>query len=403
MPRNKIIIGILLFVLLICIGLSLVVMPAGALQKEFPDKVIQVKEGKNIVYFTMCFAGTVNVPDSDSKKDIIAEYSMATGFHGSRSGHIFIPVHCIEYSDDEVREMLLREYIMSSKWFDGKLFEDETYLSYYHSDDAKQHFNELKEKLDNKTLDIVDIKPIYRVYCPREGGSLPLTKQDMVFDGSTKDKDIAIFKTGVTDTSVVFNKDFKYEAGTKLYVIHYAEHTIYDHVDEIVKDRETCPSEYKDVLAEAKEEMFEKIKDRGADIESGYLGSTTRSWRASTTYRFTGCTPAGSSGAAVLDEKGRCVGMVACGPELIPGVVDPTNAYFIPYMDLEAASNEAGFELPIDRPLLEKIMTSKWYILLGFILTIIAVYGLIKKAVVKKEVVKRISYIIDKINGIRPR
>ncbi len=72
-------------------------------------------------------------------------------------------------------------------------------------------------------------------------------------------------------------------------------------------------------------------------------------------------------------------------------------------MDLEAASNEAGFELPIDRPLLEKIMTSKWYILLGFILTIIAVYGLIKKTVVREAVTKRIGYVIDKINNIMSR
>jgi len=104
----------------------------------------KLKEDENIVYFTMCFEGTVNIPDNGSKKDNITEYRMVTGFHGSKSGHIFIPVHCIEYSDGEVKELLLREYIMSSKWFDGKLFEDETYLSYYQSDGAKQHFNELK-------------------------------------------------------------------------------------------------------------------------------------------------------------------------------------------------------------------------------------------------------------------
>ncbi len=348
-----------------------------ALQNELPDKVIQVKEDKNIVYFTMCFEGRINIPDNNSKKDIITEYRMATGFHGSKSGHIFIPVHCIEYGDDEVKELLLMEYIMSSKWFDEKLFEDETYLSYYHSDDAKQHFNELKEKLDDKTLEIVDIQPIYRVYCPREEGSLPLKKQYIVFEGSTKDKDIANLETEITDTSVIFNKDFKYEEGTKLYIIHYAEHTIYDHVDDIVKDRETCPSEYKDVLTNAKEEMFEKIKDRGADIESGYLGSTTRPWRASTAYRFTGCTPAGSSGAPVLDGRGRCVGMITCGPELIKGVVDPTNAYFIPYRDLEAASNEAGFEPPIDISPLDKVTGSKLYNRYGLVMTIIGIIGMI--------------------------
>ena len=373
--RSKITIKIILFMLVICIGI--LVMHDDALQNEFPDKVIQVKEDKNIVYFTMCFEGTINIPDNNSKKDLITEYSMATGFHGSKSGHIFIPVHCIEYSDDEVKELLLMEYIMSSKWFDEKLFEDETYLSYYHSDGAKQHFNELKEKLDDKTLEIVDIRPTYRVYCPREEGSLPLKKQDIVFDGSTKDKDIAIFETEVTDTSVIFNKDFKYEEGTKLYIIHYAEHTIYDHVDDIVKDRETCPSEYKDVLTNAKEEMFEKIRDRGADIESGYLGSTTRPWRASTAYRFTGCTPAGSSGAPVLDGQGRCVGMITCGPELIKGVVDPTNAYFIPYRDLEAASNEAGFEPPIDIPPLDKVTGSKLYNRYGLVMTIIGIIGMI--------------------------
>jgi hypothetical protein len=215
------------------------------------------------------------------------------------------------------------------------------------------------------------------VFCPREEGSLPLKKQDIVFDGSTKDKDIAIFETEVTDTSVIFNKDFKYEEGTKLYIIHYAEHTIYDHVDDIVKDRETCPSEYKDVLTNAKEEMFEKIRDRGADIESGYLGSTTRPWRASTAYRFTGCTPAGSSGAPVLDGQGRCVGMITCGPELIKGVVDPTNAYFIPYRDLEAASNEAGFEPPIDIPPLDKVTGSKLYNRYGLVMTIIGIIGMI--------------------------
>ena len=365
--------------LVICIGI--LVMRDVALQNEFPDKVIQVKEDKNIVYFTMCFEGTINIPDNNSKKDIITEYRMATGFHGSKSGHIFVPVHCIECDDDEVKELLLREYIMSSKWFDEKLFEDETYLSYYHSDGAKQYFNELKEKLDDKTLEITDIQPIYRAYCPREEGSLPLKKQDTVFDGSTKDKDIAIFKTEVTDTSVIFNKDFKYEEGTKLYIIHYAEHTIYDHVDDIVKDRETCPYEYKDVLTNAKEEMFEKIRDRGADIESGYLGSTTRPWRASTAYRFTGCTPAGSSGAPVLDGQGRCVGMITCGPELIKGVVDPTNAYFIPYRDLEAASNEAGFEPPIDIPPLDKVMESKLYNRYGLFMAIIGIIGMIAEII----------------------
>ena len=407
MSRNKIIVEIFLFVLIACIGMYLV-MPVGALQKELPDKVIQVKEGKNIVYFTMCFEGTVKVCDSDSKwgtKDIITEYSMATGFHGSKSGHIFIPAHAIEYRKEEVKERLLREYIMSSKWFDDKEFlKDKTYLEYYYSDDAEQYFNELKEKLDDKTLDIVDIKPIYRAYCPREKGPLPLTKQDIKFNGSTKNKDIVIFKTKVSDTTVIFNKDFKYEAGTKLYIIHYAEHTIYDYVDEIVKDRETCPSEYKDVLTKAKKEMFEKIKDRGADIESGYLGSTTRPWRSiPTTYRFTGCTPPGSSGAPVLDENGRCVGMIACGPELIKGVVDPTNAYFIPNEDLEEASMEAGFELPIPVSIIEKIGGHKLYIVIGIIMTIIGIIGLIKKVVVKKAVIKKISYATEKIRGIESK
>ena len=377
--RSKITIKIILFMLVICIGI--LVMHDVALQNEFPDKVVQVKEDKNIVYFTMCFEGAVNIPDNGSKKDIITEYRMVTGFHGSKSGHIFIPVHCIEYGDDEVKELLLREYIMSSKWFDGKLFEDETYLSYYHSDSARQHFNELQEKLDNKTLEITDIKPIYRVYCPCEGGSLPLKKQDIVFDGSIKDKDIAIFKTEVTDTSVIFNKDFKYEEGTKLYISHYAEHTIYDHVDEIVKDRETCPSKYKDVLTDAKDEMFEKIKDRGADIESGYLGSTTRPWRKSTAYRFTGCTPAGSSGGPVLDENGHCVGMITCGPELIKGIVDPTNAYFIPYRDLETASNEAGFKPLVDLPLIDKVTESKLYDRYGLFMTIIGIIGVIAEMI----------------------
>lgn len=406
MSWNKIIIEIVLFVLIGCIGMSLI-MPVSALQKEFPDKVIHVKEDKNIVYFTMCFEGTVKVCDSDSKwgtKDIITEYSMATGFHGSRSGHIFIPAHSIEYSDDEAKEMLLREYIMSSRWFDDKkILKDKTYLEYYYSDDAEQYFNELKE-LDDE-IEIVDIRPIYRVYCPREEGSLPLKRRDIVFDGSTEDKDIVIFKTKVADIPLIFNNDFKYEEeGTKLYIIHYAEHTIYDYVDEIVKDRETCPSEYKDVLTKAKEEMFEKIKDRGADIESGYLGSTTRPWRATpATYRFTGCTPLGSSGAPVLDENGRCVGMIACGPELIKGVVDPTNAYFIPNEDLEEASMEAGFELPIPVSTIEKISGNKLYIVIGIIMTIIGIIGLIKKVVVKKTVIKKISYVTEKIRGIESR
>ena len=412
MSWNKVIIEIVLFVLIGCIGMSLV-MPVSALQKELPDKVIQVKEDKNIVYFTMCFEGTVKVYNSDSKwktKDIITEYSMATGFHVSRSGHIFIPAHAIEYSEEEVKEVLLKEYIMCSKWFDEELFEHKTYLEYYYSDDAEQYFNELKEKLVDETLDIVIKNPLYRVYCPREEKPLRLEEGDIKFKGSTKDKDIVIFKTKVTDNSVIFNKDFKYEEGTKLYTIHYAEHTIYDYVDDIVNERESCPSEYKDVLIKAKEKMFEKIKDRGADIESGYLGTTTLFWGATKTYRFTGYTPAGSSGAPVLDENGHCVGMIVCGRELSEGVIDPTNAYFIPYIDSEEVdlkdiSDEKGVKTEESESIIEKIGVNWLEIILGVTTVvfgpIIWLWGIKKKNriilwVNKKTglVVRRIRYAI---------
>ena len=83
----------------------------------------------------------------------------------------------------------------------------------------------------------------------------------------------------------------------------------------------------------------------------------------------------------MLDENGHCVGMITCGPELIKGVVDPTSAYFIPYRDLEAASNEAGFEPPIDIPPLDNVMESKLYSRYGFFMTIIGIIGMIAEII----------------------
>lgn len=285
---------------------------------------------------------------------------------------MFIPAHSVEYSEEEVKEMLLMEYVMSSKWFDEKLFENNTYPDYYWSVDAEQYFNELKEKLDNKTLDIVDIEPVYSVFSPYTGKSHELRERDIKFKGdSTTAEDIVIIKIDVPDTpSVIFNKDFKYEEGTKLYIIHYAEYTLYEYVDDIVAERLGRPSTYKEVLISARNKMFEDIKDRGVDIESGYLGSTTHLWGATTTYRFTGYTPGGCSGAPVLDEEGHCVGMIAWGWVLSEGVTDPTNAYFIPYKYLKAVSKEAGFESPEYVSIIEKIWVNKLEIFLG-VLTVI--------------------------------
>lgn len=386
MSWDEIIIRIVLFMLIICIEMSLV-MPVSALQNEFPDKVMKVKEDKSIVYVSTWFEGKVNIYDGDSEwisKDIITEYSITTGFHGSRSGHIFIPAHSIEYNEEEVKEMLLREYIMSSKWFDAKLFENNTYLGYYWSEDAKQYFNELKEKLGNKTLDIIDIEPVYTVFSPYTGKSHELREHDIKFKGnSTTAEDIVIIKIDVLDTPyVIFNKDFEYEEGTRLYIIHYAEYTLYDYVDEIVAERLGRPSTYREVLISARKKLFADIKDRGADIESGYLGSTTRPWGATTTYRFTGHTPSGSSGAPVLDEEGHCVGMIVCGCELSEGVIDPTSAYFIPYKYLEAASKEAGFELLEDVPLIEKIAEKELDIIIAVVIAV--VMGVVMDILIKK-------------------
>ena len=379
-------------------------MHVSALQKEFPDEVMKVKEGKNIVYVSTWFEGKVKVYDSDSKwrtKDVLTEYSITTGFHGSRSGHMFIPAHGVEYSEEEVKEMLLMEYVMSSKWFDEKLFENNTYFGYYWSVDAEQYFNELKEKLDNKTLDIVDIEPVYSVFSPYTGKSHELRERDIKFKGnSTTAEDIVIIKIDVPDTpSVIFNKDFKYEEGTKLYIIHYAEYTLYEYVDDIVAERLGRPSTYKEVLISARNKMFEDIKDRGADIESGYLGSTTHLWGATTTYRFTGYTPGGCSGAPVLDGEGHCVGMIAWGWELSEGVVDPTNAYFIPYKYLKAVSKEAGFESPEYVSIIEKIWVNKLEIFLG----VLTVIGSVVLVIEKRRGFRRIRYAIEKIRGFRLR
>ncbi len=73
--------------------------------------------------------------------------------------------------------------------------------------------------------------------------------------------------------------------------------------------------------------------------------------------------------------------MITCGPELIKGVVDQTNAYFIPYRDLETASNEAGFKPLVDIPILDKITESKLYGRYGLFMTIIGIIGVIAEMI----------------------
>ena len=382
--KKSAIVAIILVILFTAIFSVIIVLPTITLHSEFPDDVIDVKKSGNVVCVYMLGFGTVNPNDPEWKeKEVETWFGAVSGFYASETGHIFVPAHGLAYDEKEdeegIKAALLTEYIMEVKWFGEGKYNEYSWNEYPDSDEFEEYFfdtlcnaswikgeGDLKEirdhgyKVEGNTT-ITDIRPSYKLFSPDidqiEKFGLNKIKyiedRNLITNKNNMTEDIAVIQNPRESGSfITFDRDFdKYEEGTKFYIIRYGEVTIDDYMDEV--DPSIC-RDYTEFVDKAYNKMMEDIKDKGADIESGYLGSSTSHWpkkkkgkgspETPEVYRFTGYSPGGCSGSPVLDERGHCVGMVVCG-------ADVSSVYFYPFKYLEKVSEKvSGFELTIYKP-----------------------------------------------------
>lgn len=394
--KKTAIVIILVILFIIMIFSVIIVLPIITLHSEFPDEVMAIKESGNVICVYVLVKGTVNPNDPQWKEETIrVPISQVSGFYASETGHIFIPAHGLIYdekADEEaIKESLLGEYIMKVKWFGENRYNDYSWNEYHTSDEFEKYlYDELYNASwikDERELEfarqfcelkgnttITNIDTSYKLFSPGMDKMIPFNKDKIVYiddievitDAKSITKDIAVIQSPQKSSPfIIFNGDFQdFKEGTKLYIIRYGEVLLTDYMGEVEAPAYT---DYDNLVDEAYEMMRVEIKDRGADIESGYLGSSTSRWPylkkgSPKVYRFTGHSPPGCSGSPVLDEKGHCVGMVVCGSSM-------SSVYFYPFEVLEKASE--GFDLVVYKSLSDKLREYQIHLIIAIVLAIV--------------------------------